>query len=121
MDVGVALKNSHPSKHTDSEVHEICAANNCTWIAEPYINVATHIRVRRNCGHEHLVILGSIIAGHGCGTCKGGGYNKNAAGAFYVVSGKGIIKCGITNSPEKRLTNHRLQGLEKVHHLIDNI
>ena len=70
-------------------------------------------------GHEGEMLLSGYANGRGCPSCAVTGYKPDKPGTFYVVAGNGWLKCGISNthSLNKRLTDHRKQGLTEVLHL----
>jgi hypothetical protein len=71
-------------------------------------------------GHEGEMMLSNWTKGKGCPSCAEHGYKPDKPGSFYVVAGRGWLKCGISNthSLDTRLDKHRKQGLTEVLHLV---
>ena len=77
------------------------------------------VRYRCPSGHEGEMTLANWGRGRGCPLCAEYGYKPDKPGSFYVVAGRGWLKCGISNTHclDTRLDRHRRQGLTEVLHL----
>ena len=72
------------------------------------------------CGEPGSPQYHSIQQGKGaCTSCAANGFNPAKPGAFYVVTGRGWLKGGITNSTSRRLNEHAKQGLTDVLHVLE--
>jgi hypothetical protein len=82
-----------------------------TLLETEWLGSATPHRVRCTRGHLCRPTPGNVSQGHGvCRFCGGSEWD-----AFYVVTGDGIVKFGITSGdPRKRLRIHAAQGYRDV-------
>ena len=103
----------------DEKVHSICTKFGAEWIGGEYKGNHTPILVHWSCGHETKSTIANIQSGKKCPECAEYGYKTIKTGYFYVVSGRGILKCGITNVPDGRLVIHANQGLNTVHAVVE--
>ena len=87
-------------------------------LLEPYVNNRTPVRVRCAAGHERKPVPGPVIAGVGiCRFCAGGEWD-----AFYVVTGGGVVKFGITTGEGRpRLLTHAADGYTEVVRLVTSL
>lgn len=76
-----------------------------------YVNAFTKVHARCAQGHDCYLAPANLISGQGmCKTCAGQIHD-----AFYVVSGDGMVKFGITSGdPRHRLSAHRRDSLSQV-------
>jgi hypothetical protein len=62
------------------------------------------------CGTEWLAVPHSIINGKGCPTCAKYGFNFDKNAYLYIIKYEKFIKYGITNSLDRRLYEHKMNG-----------
>ena len=76
----------------------------------------SHSRVRWRCpeAHEWISVVNSRTRGRGCPSCAQTGFDPNEDGFLYFISHPywEMLQIGITNNPEKRLSQHRKLGWE---------
>lgn len=80
------------------------------------VTAGSNKRLNWECSEAHRWTARPIARsrGRGCPECAVYGFRPALPGAFYVCTDGRIVKGGISNTPERRLNDHRRQGLGTV-------
>jgi hypothetical protein len=85
-------------------------------ILGPYKDTLTKALFECQHGHKWEARVDSILNGTNCNVCSPGGFKSNIPAWEYVLKYESFIKFGITNDLERRLSEHRRNGLFEVVH-----